>query len=70
MYYGYKFEALCTSSQDGGPVDATSEYAALLGLKLGGLRLLMAAEIDCSSAPGAGEDPLQYYLELKTYKWV
>ena len=52
-------------------MDATSEYAALVRLRIDKLRILMAAEIDCFDSqkckPGADPD-LESYLELKTYQ--
>ncbi|KAK9828456.1 hypothetical protein WJX72_000086 [[Myrmecia] bisecta] len=66
-YYGYKFEALCTGEQQ---VDATSEFSAVVRIRLGNLRIVMAAEIDCCdptiTGQPAGEPDLAAYLELKT----
>ncbi|KAL0053458.1 hypothetical protein WJX82_005954 [Trebouxia sp. C0006] len=67
QYYGYKFEALSTQQSE---VDATSEYAALIRLRVDKLRILLAAEIDCFDPKKcqAGAKPdLASYLELKTY---
>lgn len=62
-----RFEAVSTQQSE---VDATSEYAALIRLRLDKLRVLLAAEIDCfdpdKSLPGSKPD-LTSYLELKTY---
>ena len=55
-------------------VDSTSEYSALMRLRLWQHRILMAAEIDCCDADVAAaaaaeqRDPSSTYLELKTYK--
>ena len=59
-----RFEALCTKQDT---VDATSEYAALVRLRLDKLRIILAAEIDCfdPEAPATG---LPSYVELKTYQ--
>lgn len=65
-YYGYKFEAICTGGVDG-KVDATSEFASLLGLQIGPHRILMAAEIDCTGNLSSN-NPVDGYLELKTFK--
>jgi len=63
-----RFEAVCTQQ---GEVDASSEYAALIRLRLDKLRILLAAEIDCfdpeKCQPGAKPD-LASYLELKTFQ--
>ena len=61
-YYGYKFEAVCTSTAstaegygvntpESSAVDSTSEFALLLSLRLGSHSVLMAAEVDCCSDP-------------------
>ena len=51
-------------------MDATSEYCAVVRLRLDKLRILMAAEVDCYDPdkvkPGHTPD-LASYLELKTY---
>jgi hypothetical protein len=68
-FYGYKFEALCTG--DGNVVDATSEFALLLNLKLGSHSILMAAEVDCASSDVPLSDlpsTLEHFIELKTAK--
>ena len=67
-YYGYKFEALCTGEAQ---VDASSEFAALVQLRLGCLRLLMAAEVDCKDPAEQGQGGggiMESYLELKTFR--
>ena len=58
-YFGYRFEALCTSHD--GIIDANDEYVGLFNCKLGDHRLAVAAEIDCVDDSGA-------YVELKTNK--
>ncbi|KAL3138045.1 hypothetical protein ABBQ38_005278 [Trebouxia sp. C0009 RCD-2024] len=67
QYYGYRFEALSTQQTE---VDATSEYCAVVRLRLDKLRVMMAAEVDCYDPdkvkPGHAPD-LASYLELKTY---
>ena len=63
-----RFEALSTQQSE---VDATSEYAALVRLRVDKLRILLAAEIDCFDTKKcqAGAKPdLASYLELKTYQ--
>lgn len=61
------FEALSTQQTS---VDATSEYVAVIRLRLDKLRIIMAAEVDCYDpnkvTPGHKPD-LASYLELKTY---
>ena len=62
-----RFEALSTQQIS---VDATSEYVAVIRLRLDKLRIFMAAEVDCYDPskvkPGHKPD-LASYLELKTY---
>ena len=60
-YFGYRFEALCTSHDPSTPVDANDEYVGLFNCKLGAHRLAVAAEIDCVDDAGT-------YVELKTNK--
>ncbi|KAJ9513141.1 hypothetical protein QJQ45_029370 [Haematococcus lacustris] len=83
-YYGYKFEQLCSvapapapapaAPHNPGPcpepvVDATSEFSALVRLGLGKHRILMAAEVDCSTSDQAVEEvQLERLRELKTFK--
>ena len=54
-------------------MDATSEYAAVIRLRLDKLRILLAAEIDCFDPrkvkPGHTPE-LSSYLELKTYMYA
>lgn len=68
MYMGYYFESLCTGTQDE-PVDANSEFCSIIRLRLGGHRILFAAEIDCEwdQSPTSG-GPLRNYIELKTMR--
>ncbi|GFH09170.1 RAI1 domain-containing protein, partial [Haematococcus lacustris] len=81
-YYGYKFEQLCSAAPTPAPaaphnpgpgpepvVDATSEFSALVRLGLGKHRILMAAEVDCSTSDQAAEEvQLERLRELKTFK--
>ena len=65
-----RFEALSTQQAE---VDATSEYAAVIRLRLDKLRILLAAEIDCfdPSKVEPGHKPeLSSYLELKTHMYA
>ena len=62
-----RFEALSTQQTE---VDATSEYVAVIRLRLDKLRILMAAEVDCYDPDKVepGHKPeLASFLELKTY---
>ncbi|XP_075264221.1 uncharacterized protein LOC142356142, partial [Convolutriloba macropyga] len=74
MYYGYKFEQLCTdtstSSQSGSAtVDSTSEFAAVVRLRIGNLRVMMGAEMDCQiPQTSRNSQDLSSYIELKTAK--
>eukprot|EP00882_Tetradesmus_deserticola_P008906 GHRQ01009396.1.p1 GENE.GHRQ01009396.1~~GHRQ01009396.1.p1 ORF type:complete len:230 (+),score=74.13 GHRQ01009396.1:768-1457(+) len=67
VYYGYKFEALCTGQEH---VDSSSEFAVLVQYRLGSHSVLMAAEIDCAKEEGDGPIEGEPYVELKTYRWV
>lgn len=70
MYYGYRFESLCTGLEDE-PVNANSEYCSISRLRIANHRILMASEIDCSSgAPDKGGNPLNGYIELKTMRVI
>lgn len=70
MYYGYRFEALCTGVENE-PVDANSEFCSLIRLRVANHRILLAAEIDCATAaPDSEKHPLQSYVELKTMREV
>ncbi|GAB4819664.1 hypothetical protein N2152v2_006710 [Parachlorella kessleri] len=67
-YWGYRFEAACTGQQ---VTDSSSEYCILVRTRLGGIRILLGAEIDCYDPTGVcgNKQPgLSSYLELKTYK--
>lgn len=72
MYFGYKFEQLCTQPDHTEPpvVDATAEYATVVRRSFRELRVMMAAEVDCEhrekGARTRAGDPS--YLELKTCK--
>jgi hypothetical protein len=49
---GYKFETICTEPDQGAdpnqaaPVDATSEYCAVVKTKIDDISLIIAAEVD------------------------
>mmetsp|Transcript_21324 Transcript_21324/g.46770 ORF Transcript_21324/g.46770 Transcript_21324/m.46770 type:complete len:441 (-) Transcript_21324:127-1449(-) len=70
-YYGYKFEALCCGESR---VDATSEYCAVMRIRIGGLRIMFGAEIDCCDVkgifrpPGGRAKPQREYIEFKTHR--
>ena len=54
-----------------GPVDSNEEFCSVVQISIGELRILMAAEIDCTadragSGPGTAVAP--GYVELKTTK--
>lgn len=66
MYYGYRFESLCTNSADK-PTCANSEFCAIIRLRMGRHRILFGGEIDCQK-PAQGENPLKSYVELKTMR--
>eukprot|EP01026_Neomeris_dumetosa_P033031 TRINITY_DN26274_c0_g2_i1.p3 TRINITY_DN26274_c0_g2~~TRINITY_DN26274_c0_g2_i1.p3 ORF type:complete len:174 (-),score=21.59 TRINITY_DN26274_c0_g2_i1:19-540(-) len=68
MYYGYKFEALCTEGEQD-LVDSTAEFGTCVKFMLGGLKLIIGAEIDCYDGADNSENAkLQDYIELKTYR--
>eukprot|EP00873_Tetraselmis_striata_P020958 jgi/Tetstr1/441222/TSEL_029478.t1 len=73
-YYGYKFEQLCTEGEaaysTGAPptVDSTSEFAAVMRIRLGAHRIMMGAEMDCCWEGMEGEAEGAAYVELKTFK--
>lgn len=52
MYMGYRFEALCTGHDLRAPVDANSEFCALMRTRVGGTRIVSCAEMDAE----IGED--------------
>jgi RAT1-interacting protein len=58
-YYGYKFEAICTSN---GPVNTNVQFCSVFRTRLGSVRLLLGAEVDCLFQ---GQ-----YAELKTNKII
>ena len=57
---------MCTQQDD---VDATSEFSALIRLRLDKLRVLLAAEIDCFDPKVQSKDEADAasYIELKTF---
>eukprot|EP00879_Flechtneria_rotunda_P007322 GHRR01007681.1.p2 GENE.GHRR01007681.1~~GHRR01007681.1.p2 ORF type:complete len:214 (+),score=61.48 GHRR01007681.1:700-1341(+) len=65
VYYGYKFEALCTGQEY---VDATSEFAVVVQYRLGRHQLVMAAEVDAVTEQGEGPAGGRPYVEMKTYR--
>lgn len=69
MYYGYRFEALCTG-QAAQPVNANSEFCSVVETKIGNHKILLSSEIDCTEQVEHGTDPLQGYVELKTVKEI
>lgn len=69
-YYGYRFEAVCTGEENQ-PVNANSEFCSIARLRIGNYRILMSAEIDCTTGEVQNtEDPIKNYLELKTMREV
>ncbi len=64
------------AARDGGSdwklpaVNANSEFCSVVKLSLGGIRMLMAAEIDCQAFSGEGAAARGGYVELKTSKEV
>ncbi|KAI0561813.1 RAI1-like protein [Gracilaria domingensis] len=70
MYYGYRFEALCTGNEDE-PVNANAEFCSIARLRIGNHRIVLSAEIDCTIGdPKNVENPIRSYLELKTMREV
>ncbi|CAN8061507.1 unnamed protein product [Agarophyton chilense] len=70
MYYGYRFEALCTGTEEE-PVNANSEFCSIARLRIGNHRIVISAEIDCTTGdPNSIENPIRSYLELKTMREV
>ena len=58
MYYGYKFEELCTRGDgSASSVDANVEFCSVFKLKIGDSRVVLGAEIDCyDGEEGEGEE--------------
>jgi hypothetical protein len=57
MYHGYRFELECTTRDDaaadaeeGGVVDANVEFISVVATRLGGLKLVIAGEVDAARA--------------------
>ncbi|PXF49538.1 Decapping nuclease DXO-like [Gracilariopsis chorda] len=70
MYYGYRFEAICTGAEEE-LVNANSEFCSVARLRLGNHRIIMSAEIDCTTGdPKNVDNPVRSYLELKTMREV
>lgn len=68
MYYGYRFEALCTKTSDE-PVNANSEFCSIARLRIGNHRILLSSEIDCTGGDAMNtENALKSYIELKTMR--
>lgn len=76
-YWGYAFEAASTASEaaggsDDGPLNANAEFCSVARTKLGGNRLVFAAEVDAErrgfGEAGGGERAMRQYVELKTTK--
>ncbi|GJQ12108.1 hypothetical protein GpartN1_g3899.t1 [Galdieria partita] len=71
-YCGYKFEQLCTESDDF--VDANQEFCSILKTTIGQHTLLVSAQVDCWDAyhlwsqDDQPEYPIGHYVELKTMK--
>lgn len=74
MYWGYKFEELCTRGEgaEAGKVDANVEFCSVFKLAIGDSRLVLGAEIDCYEG---GEDEgsnaaHSAYVEIKTSRVI
>jgi len=73
MYYGYKFEELCTRGDgSASSVDANVEFCSVFKLKIGDSKVVLGAEIDCyDGEEGEGsEAPHSKYVEIKTSKAI
>ncbi|KAI9275589.1 RAI1 like PD-XK nuclease-domain-containing protein [Phascolomyces articulosus] len=82
-YWGYQFEAMCTTSEPNGDAPAVDEtleppntnvqYCVVVRTRLGNSSVIMGAEVDCIEGlkPGNGEgSPLKQYIELKTSRRI
>lgn len=70
MYYGYRFEALCTGTENE-PVNANSEFCSISRIRIANHRILISCEIDCTLGdPSITENALRNYIELKTMRCV
>lgn len=67
MYYGYRFEAVCTGKAEQ-PVNANSEFCSIVHTRIGNHKMLICSEIDCTDKVEHETDPLRGYVELKTIK--
>lgn len=81
-YWGYAFEHAATATERvvglsdeeerERPVDCNAEFVSIVQTKLGGNRLIIAAEVDCErrgfGETGGGSHATRKYLELKTSK--
>lgn len=77
-YWGYAFEHAATASEKPGasseerPVDCNEEFCSIAMSKLGGNRIIIAAEVDAErrgfGETGGGAHATRRYLELKTTK--
>jgi hypothetical protein len=65
-YQGYKFESYCTDQPRESSVNTKPgvAYCSVATTEIGGLRLILAGEVDCYSAEPAADN----YMELKTSK--
>ncbi|KIO26316.1 hypothetical protein M407DRAFT_24403 [Tulasnella calospora MUT 4182] len=75
-YYGYAFESYCTTDRPlppdippqgdgwGGPVDTNVQWCTVVKTKLGNLRIIMGAEVDCVRETFTGQPDT--FVELKT----
>ena len=61
-YYGYKFEALCTSKSE--IVDTNTEFCSVFTSKFGNITCLLGGEVDCFIGDS------REYIELKTNRLI
>lgn len=78
-FWGYKFEQMCTErgNRPDEKVDANEEYCSVFKISIGSSRIILAAEIDCATAPAARQgsqraqaEPVREYVELKTSRQI
>ncbi|KAI9499528.1 RAI1 like PD-XK nuclease-domain-containing protein [Zychaea mexicana] len=82
-YWGYQFEAMCTSTDPKGeapivnedmePPNTNVQYCVIVRTRLGGNSIIMGAEVDCIEGlkPSKEErNPLKQYIELKTSRRI
>jgi RAT1-interacting protein len=75
-YYGYKFEAECTGTEEGlseepVTVNTNVQFCSVFTAKLGALGITMGAEVDCLMTKPTSDavvDIQAEYTELKTHK--